>query len=90
MAHHASAKKALRQSLKNNERNKARTSEMRTFIKKALAAIEAKDLEAAKEVFKLAQSKIMMAAKKNIIKKNAASRKVSRLASKIKSIEVAA
>ncbi len=89
MAHHASAKKALRQSEKHNERNKARSSEIKTFVKKVLAAIAAKDLPLAQEAFKLAQAKIMKGAQKDLLKPNTASRKVSRLAHKVKALEAA-
>lgn len=90
MAHHASAKKALRQNIKNNERNKARNSDIKTFVKKVLAAVAAKDLSLAQDIFKVAQSKIMKGAKKNLMKDNTASRKVSRLAQKVKALEAAA
>lgn len=89
MAHHASAKKAHRQNIKRNAANKSRSSDIKTFIKKAEAAVVAKDTNLAQELFKLAQSKIMKGAKKNLIKLNTASRKVSRLAKKIKSIVAA-
>jgi small subunit ribosomal protein S20 len=87
MAHHASAKKALRQSIKKREMNKSRSSDMKTFVKKVEAAIAAKDLSLAQEMFKLAQSKIMKTARKNIIKQNTASRRVSNLANKVKALE---
>ena len=89
MAHHASAKKALRQNVKNNERNKSRSSDIKTFIKKVLAAVAAKDLTLAQDIFKTAQSKIMKGAKKNLMKPNTAARKVSRLAQKVKALEAA-
>ncbi len=89
MAHHASAKKALRQTVKHNERNKARNSDIKTFVKKVLAAIAAKDLNLAQDTFKLAQAKIMKGAQKNLMKPNTASRKVSRLAQKVKALEAA-
>lgn len=87
MAHHASAKKALRQSIKKREMNKSRSSDMKTFVKKVEAAIAAKDINLAQEMFKLAQSKIMKTARKDIIKKNTASRRVSNLANKVKALE---
>lgn len=89
MAHHASAKKALRQNVKHNERNKARNSDIKTFVKKVLAAVAAKDLTLAQDIFKVAQAKIMKGAKKNLMKPNTASRKVSRLAQKVKALEAA-
>lgn len=89
MAHHASAKKALRQNEKNNLRNKSRSSDIKTFIKKVLAAVSDKNLVLAQEMFKVTQSKIMKGAKKNLMKANTAARKVSRLAHKIKALESA-
>ncbi len=89
MAHHASAKKALRQNVKNNERNKSRSSDIKTFIKKVLAAVAAKDITLAQDIFKIAQSKIMKGSKKNLMKPNTAARKVSRLANKVKALETA-
>jgi small subunit ribosomal protein S20 len=90
MAHHASAKKALRQSVKQNARNKSRSSDIKTFIKKVEAAIADKNISLAQEAFKIAQAKIMRGAQKELFKSNTASRKVSRLAHKIKAIETAA
>lgn len=90
MANHASAKKAYRQNLKNNAINKSRSSDIKTYVKKVEAAIAAKDLNLAQEIFKTAQAKIMKGAKKELMKKNTASRKVSRLAKKLKTIESAA
>ncbi len=90
MAHHASAKKALRQNLKQNARNKSRSSDIKTFIKKVEAAIADKNINLAQEFFKIAQAKIMRGAQKELFKSNTASRKVSRLAHRIKAIETAA
>lgn len=87
MAHHASAKKAIRQTAKHNSANKSRSSEIKTYIKKVEAAIEIKDFNAAQAAFKIAQAKIMRGAQKNILKPNTASRKVSRLALKVKALE---
>lgn len=89
MAHHASAKKALRQNVKQNAINKSRASDMKTFVKKVEAAIAAKDFNLAQDTFKVAQAKIMKSAQKNLMKFNTASRKISRLAKKVKAIEAA-
>ena len=80
MANIKSAKKRAIQSEKARKHNASRRSMMRTFIKKVYAAIEAGDMELAKEKLTLAEKKLMQAAAKNTIHKNAASRKVSRLA----------
>jgi small subunit ribosomal protein S20 len=89
MAHHASAKKAYRQTIKRAAANKSRSSEIKTFIKKVEAAVGAGDLNLAQDTFKKAQAKIMRGAKKNLFKPNTAARKISRLAKKIKAIQAA-
>lgn len=89
MAHHASAKKAIRQNIKQNANNKSRSSDIKTFVKKVEEAVTAKDSALAQDLFKSAQSKIMKGAKKNLMKPNTAARKVSRLAKKVKTIEAA-
>ena len=72
MAHHASATKALRQTVKQTAINKSRNSELKTFIKKVEAAVVAKDFNLAQEAFKIAQAKIMKGAQKNLMKPNTA------------------
>ncbi|MBP7190560.1 MAG: 30S ribosomal protein S20 [Rickettsiaceae bacterium] len=84
MANHASAKKAHRQTEKRTLENKSRMSRIKTFIKKVLAAIESGSKEQATEALRVAQSEIMRGVKANVIKLNAASRKVGRLAKKVK------
>ncbi len=77
-----SAKKRVMVSTANYERNKACRSDLRTAIKKADAAIDAKAPEAADTV-KVAVSKIDKAAVKGIIHKNNAARKKSALMNKL-------
>ncbi|MCT4635551.1 MAG: 30S ribosomal protein S20 [Rickettsiales bacterium] len=89
MAHHAAAKKAIRQNVKQNARNKSRSSDIKTFVKKVEEAVASNDSALAQDLFKSAQAKIMKGAKKNLMKPNTASRKVSRLAKKVKAIEAA-
>ncbi len=87
MANHDSAKKAYRQTVTRTLQNKSRMSRIKTFIKKVLAAVTAGSKTEAEATFKIAQSEIMCGVKKNIIKLNTASRKVSQLASKVKTME---
>jgi small subunit ribosomal protein S20 len=89
MAHHASAKKSIRQSIKQNAANTARSSEIKTFVKRVEAAIVAKDLKLAQEALRAAQAKIMKGVEKALFKPNTASRKVSRLTMKVKALESA-
>ncbi|MGV2432541.1 MAG UNVERIFIED_CONTAM: 30S ribosomal protein S20 [Rickettsiaceae bacterium] len=87
MANHANAKKAHRQNLTRAAQNKSRMSKIKTFIKRVLAAVSSGSKEEAATHFKAAQSEIMCGVKKNIIKLNTASRKISGLAKKVKSLD---
>ncbi|MBU1487203.1 30S ribosomal protein S20 [bacterium] len=86
MPSHKSAKKRMRQDKKRNLSNKSLRSEVRTSIKKLSAEIEGKNLEEAKVSLGKTVSLLDKAAKKEIIHKNAASRKKAQLTSKIKQI----
>lgn len=86
MANHSSAKKAARQTVKKTLVNKSRTSEIKTFIKKVLHEINLGNKESANTALVVVQSKIMQGVKKNVIKLNTASRKVSNLSKKIKNM----
>ena len=97
MANHKSAKTRINRNNKRNIINGARRSRVRTFVKKVEAAIleNNKELalanltanvEAATAAFKVAESELMSAARKNIIPMNRAARTVSRLSHKIKAL----
>ncbi|MCQ2440688.1 MAG: 30S ribosomal protein S20 [Clostridia bacterium] len=77
-----SAKKRVAISEANYERNKAYRSALKTAIKKADAAIDAKAPEAA-EAVKVAVVKIDKAANKGLLHKNNAARKKSALVTKL-------
>lgn len=79
MANTASAKKALRQNVKRTERNKMVKHAMTVAIKKVRKAASAGNQDEAKKELLTAQKLIDKAAQKNVIKKNSASRKISRL-----------
>ena len=87
MANTRSAKKAVRKIARRAEVNKARRTRVRTFIRKVDEAVEGGDKKAASEALKAAQPEIMRAVTKGIMKKNTASRKVSRLAARVKKID---
>ena len=86
MANTSSAKKAARQAVRRTAVNKSRRSEMRTFVRKVEEAITSGDAKAATAAFDAAQPQLMRAAQKNLIHKNTASRKVSRLAVRVKAL----
>ncbi len=82
-----SAKKQLRASIRKAERNKAVKSRIKTEVKKFLAYIAARDVNAAKSQISLVCSLLDKAAKKNIIHDNTASRKKSRLMKRLSLLE---
>lgn len=86
MANTRSAKKMARKIERRTEVNKARRSRMRSFVRKVEEAISSGDSAAAKTAFTQAQPEIMRAATKGVIHRNTASRKVSRLAQRIKGL----
>jgi small subunit ribosomal protein S20 len=86
MANHASAKKASRRSEKRALINKSTLSRIKTFMKKAFLAIDSGTKDVANLAVSEAQSEIMSAVSKGVLKINTASRKVSRMARRFKSI----
>ena len=86
MANSAQAAKRARQAERNRIKNVAQRSDMRTAVKKVLAAIEAGDKAAANEAFRVAQSKLDGMARKGIIAKNKAARSKSRINARIKAL----
>lgn len=87
MANTRSAKKAVRQSARRTDINKARRSRVRNFVRKVEEAISAGDQGAASAALEAAQPEIMRGAQKGVQHKNSASRKISRLSSRIKAID---
>jgi small subunit ribosomal protein S20 len=86
MANTTSAKKMVRKIAKRTEINRSRRSRMRTFLRKVEEAIASGDQAAAQAALRAAQPEIMRAAQNGIVHKNTASRKVSRLASRIRTL----
>ena len=86
MANTSSAKKATRVAARRTLINKNRLSRVRSSIRKVEEAISAGDRAAAETALKAAQPELMRGAQKGIVHKNAASRKVSRLALRIKKL----
>jgi small subunit ribosomal protein S20 len=86
MANTTSAKKMVRKIAKRTEINRSRRRRMRTFLRKVEEAIASGDQAAAQAALRAAQPEIMRAAQNGIVHKNTASRKVSRLASRIRTL----
>ena len=89
MAHHKSAKKRIRQTISRTEINRSRMSRIRTFIKKVEAAIASGNAVEAQNALKTAQPEIMRGVSKGVLAMGTASRKVSRLAARVKAVAAA-
>jgi len=90
MANTSSAKKAARKIERRAAMNKNRRSRVRTFVRKVEEALASGDQAAATAAFAAAQPELMRAASKGVMHKNTASRKVSRLAHRVKTLSVGA
>ncbi|NOR68288.1 MAG: 30S ribosomal protein S20 [Methylomarinum sp.] len=86
MANTAQAKKRARQAEKSRIRNAGQRSNMRTFVKKVIAAVDSGDKASAQEAFKTVVSVLDSAVTKGLIHKNRAARSKSRLNSKVREI----
>lgn len=86
MANTTSAKKAARKIERRTAVNKARRSLVRGSWRKVEEAIVAGDAKVAEEALKAAESATMRAVSNGVFHKNLGSRKVSRLASRVKAI----
>ncbi|HHV38402.1 MAG TPA: 30S ribosomal protein S20 [Tepidimicrobium sp.] len=90
MANIKSAKKRIRIAEKKTAINRARKSEIKTYIRRFELALENNDIDEAKELLKSVDRKLKRAALRNIVHKNAASRTVSKLTKRLnKKIEEA-
>lgn len=88
MANTRSAKKMIRKIDRRTAVNRSRVSRMRSFVRKVEEAITSGDKRAALTALKAAEPEIMRSATHNIIHKNTASRKVSRLTRRVQAMAV--
>jgi small subunit ribosomal protein S20 len=86
MANTASAKKATRKIQRRTAINKVRRSRTRNYVRKVEEAIASGDQAAAQAALVAAQPELMRAAAKGVLHHNTASRKVSRLARRVKAL----
>ncbi len=89
MAHHASARKHMRQSIKRRARNRSNVSRLKTQIKKLHEAITKGDAATAKELLPATVASIDRASKLGVIHDNAAARHKSRLSRKVNGLATA-
>ncbi len=86
MANTAQAKKRVRQAEKHRQHNASLRSMVRTYIKKVVLAIEAKNHQEAEKAYQEAVPLIDRMAGKGIIHKNKAARHKSRLLTHIRKL----
>jgi small subunit ribosomal protein S20 len=86
MANTSSAKKATRKIEARTAINSARRSRVRTFVRKVEEALASGDKTAAAAALTAAEPELMRAVSKGVMHKNTVSRKVSRLASRVRAL----
>ena len=86
MANTPQSKKRARQNERRFAVNKARRSRIRTYLRNVEEAIASGDKEAAQKALRAAQPELMRGVTKGVFHKNTASRKISRLAARVKAL----
>jgi len=87
MAIHKSSKVRIRRNARRDDINTSRISKTRTAIRKVEEAIVAGNYEEAATALKNAQPQIHRSADKGLLHKKTASRKLSRLSTRIKALK---
>lgn len=88
MANTPQSKKRARQVERRTEVNKARRSRIRTYLRKVEEAIASGNADAAKEALREAQPELARGVSKGVMHKNTVARKMSRLSSRVKALNV--
>lgn len=86
MANTPQAKKRIRRNAARAEVNGARVSRIRTFVKKAEAALDSGDKSAAESALKAMQPELARGVAKGVVHKNTAARKFSRLTKRLSAL----
>lgn len=87
MANHKSSEKRARQTLKKTERNRFYRTRLKNITRKVREAVEAKNKELAVDSLKMANKEFHSFVSKGFLKKQTASRRVSRLAKLVNSMD---
>ncbi|GAB0058664.1 30S ribosomal protein S20 [Candidatus Magnetaquicoccaceae bacterium FCR-1] len=88
MANIKSSMKSIRQTAKQNSRNRSAKSRMRTFVKNVVQAAAAGDLPRAEEALRMATSVLAVTARKKVIHPNSAARHTSRLNARVRALAI--
>lgn len=83
---HKSTIKAVRQSERRAQRNRAVLSSVKNIMKKVLAAVESKNAAVAKTALRDATAALSKARSKGVLRRNTVSRRISRLAARVNSL----
>ena len=86
MANHKSALKRVRQNILRRERNRIARTRIKTLVKQVRSAASENMVDAAAGQLNQAKSVIAKAAKKGVIHRKTAARKISRLAKLVNTI----
>lgn len=87
MANSAGSKKRARQAVKRRAHNASLRSMVRTYVKKVVNQIEARNYDEANKALTTAQPIVDGMARKGIISKNKAARTMSRLNARVKGLK---
>ena len=87
MAYHKSAKKRIRRNARRADVNRSRRTRIRHALRRVNEAIAGGDRQAAEAALRDAQPAVAAGARRGILHRNTASRKISRLAGHIKSMK---
>jgi len=83
---HKSTIRRVRQSERRRKRNRAALSVVKNMIKKVHEALEDKKIDDAKASLRIATAALSKAVTKGVLKRNTASRRVSRLTARVNSL----
>ena len=86
---HTSTIKRVRQSEKRRQRNRSVLRGTKTIVKKVKAAVEQKNGDLAQSLLRQANSTLQKAVSKGTLKRNAASRHISRLTLRVNQLKTA-
>jgi len=86
MANHQSAKKRIRRNARRADVNGARIGRIRTYVKAVEQAIASGDKSAAESALRAAEPEMARGVRSGVLHQNTVARKMSRLASRVKSI----
>jgi len=85
---HKSTIRRARQAVKRQARNRATLSSVKSLVKKVQTAVAEKKADEAKTTLREATSAISKAVTKGVLKRNTASRRISRLTQHVNSLTV--